>query len=73
MEDATQPTVLTLNEALSVALENHPRLKTASAAIDRSKASKGEVWEPGATSVNYSWGQLNGETRSDNQLEVTQS
>lgn len=54
-------------------MKNHPRLKTASAAIDRSRAARGEAWDPGATSFSYSWGQINGETHSDNQLEVTQS
>lgn len=67
------PATVTLDEALALAMKNHPRLKTASAAIDRSRAARGEAWDPGATSFSYSWGQINGETRSDNQLEVTQS
>lgn len=65
--------VISLEEALSIAMQNHPRLKTASAAIDRSRASRGESWEPAPMSVSYSWGQINGETRNDNQIEVTQS
>lgn len=69
----TRPVPVTLDEALAVAMKNHPRLKTATAAIDRSRAAKGEVWEPGATSVTYSWGQLNGETRADHELEIAQS
>ncbi len=72
-DDATRPSVLTLDDALSIALNNHPRLKTASAAVERSRAAKGEVWDPGATSVNYSWGQLNGEMKKDNEIEVSQS
>lgn len=64
---------ISLEEALSIAMQNHPRLKTASAAIDRSRASRGESWEPAPMSVSYSWGQINGETRNDNQIEVTQS
>ena len=67
------PATVTLDEALALAMKNHPRLKTASAAIDRSRAARGEAWDPGATSFSYSWGQINGGTRSDNQLEVTQS
>ena len=66
-------TVISLEEALSIAMQNHPRLKTASAAIDRSRASRGESWELAPMSVSYSWGQINGETRKDNQIEVTQS
>ncbi|WP_455638667.1 CusA/CzcA family heavy metal efflux RND transporter [Parabacteroides sp.] len=64
---------VSLDEALSIALNNHPRLKTATAAIERTRAARGESWELAPTSVNYSWGQINGETRSDNQLEITQS
>lgn len=64
---------VSLNEAIGIALDNHPRLKTATAAIDRSRAARGEVVELGATSFNYSWGQINGETRNDNQMELTQS
>lgn len=66
-------TRVSLEEAISTALQNNPRLKTATAAIEKVHASKGENWDPGATSINYSWGQLNGETHKDNQLEITQS
>lgn len=72
-DTAGQADVVSLDEALSVALQNHPRLKTASAAIDRSRTARGESWELAPTSVSYSWGQINGETRNDNQIEVTQS
>ncbi|MEG1545204.1 MAG: efflux RND transporter permease subunit, partial [Tannerellaceae bacterium] len=64
---------VTLDRAIDIALQNHPRLRTATAMIDRSKASRGEAWDVPATTVNYSWGQINGETRNDNQVEVTQS
>lgn len=70
---AGQAAMVSLDEALSAALQNHPRLKTASAAIDRSRIARGESWELAPTSVSYSWGQINGETRNDNQIEVTQS
>ncbi len=70
---AEEGTKLSLDEAIAIALENHPRLKTASASIERLKVSKGESWDPGATSFNYAWGQLNGETHKDNEIEVTQS
>ena len=66
-----QQTVL-LEEAVTIALENHPRLKTATASIERSRASRGESWEVSPTTFNYSWGQINGETRNDNQMEITQ-
>ena len=64
---------VSLAEAVTIALENHPRLKTATASIERSRASRGESWEVSPTTFNYSWGQINGETRNDNQMEITQS
>ena len=64
---------VSLEEAVTIALENHPRLKTATASIERSRASRGESWEVSPTTFNYSWGQINGETRNDNQMEITQS
>lgn len=64
---------VTLDEAVAIALENHPRLKTATAAIERTRTSRGEIWDVAPTSFNYSWGQINGETRNDNQMELTQS
>lgn len=72
-DNMTAPEVVSLDKALEVAWANHPRLKTATAGIDRIRAMRGEVWEPAPTSVNYSWGQINGAERNDNQLEVTQS
>ena len=64
---------VSLEEAVTIALENHPRLKTATASIERSRASRGESWEVSPTTFNYSWGQINGEPRNDNQMEITQS
>ncbi len=64
---------VTLDKAIDMALENHPRLKTANAAIEKSRAARGESWEFGATSFSYSWGQLNAETHKDNQIEISQS
>lgn len=64
---------VSLEQAVTMALESHPRLKTATATIDRSRAARGEAWELAPTSLNYSWGQINGEYRKDNQMEVTQS
>jgi len=64
---------VTLDEVITMAKENNPRLKSAAAAIDRSRAAKGEAWELGATSFDYSWGQLNGTNRDDRQFNVSQS
>ena len=64
---------VSLDEAIAIATENHPRLKMANTAIERSKATRGEVWDGGSTSFNYSWGQLNGTYSKDNELSVEQS
>lgn len=64
---------VTLDEVIKMAKENNPRLKSATASIDRSKAAKGESWDLGATSFDYSWGQLNSTNRDDRQFNVSQS
>ena len=69
----TPQKAISLDEALEIALQNHPRLKMANAEIERSRAARGEVWDGGSTSFSYSWGQLNGEYRKDNELSVEQS
>lgn len=63
---------VTMDQAIELAKQNHPRLKIASAAIRQVKAGRGEVLELSPTEMNYSWGQLNGELRKDKQWEVTQ-
>lgn len=63
---------VTMEQAIELAKQNHPRLKIASAAIRQVKAGRGEVLGLSPTEMNYSWGQLNGELRKDKQWEVTQ-
>jgi cobalt-zinc-cadmium resistance protein CzcA len=63
---------VSLEEAVAMSIANSPRLKSAEAAIDRSRAAKGEAWELGATAVDYSWGQLNGQISNDRQLSIVQ-
>lgn len=63
---------VTLEQAIELAKQNHPRLKIASAAIRQAKAGRGEILELAPTEVNYSWGQLNGEIKKDKQWEVNQ-
>lgn len=63
---------VTLDQAIELAKHNHPRLKTAAAAIRQIKAGRGEIMELTPTELTYSWGQLNGEIRKDKQWEVTQ-
>lgn len=65
--------VVTLEQAIELAKQNHPRLKTAAAAIRQAKAGRGEVLELAPTEFSYSWGQLNGEIKKDKQWEVSQN
>lgn len=69
----TPQKAISLEEAVEIALQNHPRLKMANAEIERSRVARGEVWDGGNTSFSYSWGQLNGAYRKDNELSVEQS
>ncbi|MDL2212905.1 CusA/CzcA family heavy metal efflux RND transporter [Bacteroides sp. OttesenSCG-928-E20] len=64
---------VTLDEVITMAKANHPRLKSAAASIERSKVAKGESWDLGATDFDYSWGRLNGMNRNDRQLSISQS
>lgn len=72
-QDTMRYTPISLQQAIDAGLARHPRLLNANAAIDRYKASRGEIWEVGATEATYSWGQLNGAVRTDNQWEISQS
>uniref|UniRef100_UPI00374D68FA TolC family protein n=1 Tax=Bacteroides caecigallinarum TaxID=1411144 RepID=UPI00374D68FA len=62
-----------MEEAIEIALQNHPRLKVATAEIEKARASKGEIWDGGSTSFSYAWGQLNGEYNKDNEMSIEQS
>ena len=68
-----EPKPVSLDEAIKTAMQNTPRLHTASLAIERSRAARGEIWDGGSMNINYSWGQLNGETCGDNELSIEQS
>lgn len=70
---AQTPDTVSLNEAVNIAIQNHPRLKMANADIERIKASKGEIWDGGSTNVQYSWGQLNSDYKKDYELSIEQS
>lgn len=65
--------VVILEQAIELAKQNHPRLKTAAAAVRQAKAGRGEVLELAPTEFGYSWGQLNGEIKKDKQWEVNQN
>ncbi|MGM9760067.1 MAG: CusA/CzcA family heavy metal efflux RND transporter [Parabacteroides sp.] len=69
---SAQEQYVTLPEAIEIALQNNPRLQRATWSLQQAQAGRGTVWEPGSTTVNYAWGQLNGETRKDNELSIEQ-
>ena len=62
-----------LEEAIALALQNHPRLRTATLELQRIRATRGEVVEAAPTEFSYAWGQLNGPEKRDKELAVTQS
>lgn len=70
---AQQAQKVTLDEAIDMALVGSPRLQAVDSDIARIRATKGESWELAPTQVTYSWGQLNGEFKHDNELSVEQS
>lgn len=68
-----QSQTVSLEQAIEIAKQNHPRLKIATTAIQQAKTSRGEIVEATPTSFNYSWGQLNGENKQDKELAFEQS
>jgi len=64
---------VTLEEAVAMAIENSPRLKSAETAIDRSRAAKGEAWDLGETTFEYARGHLEGPVSHDRQYSISQS
>ena len=62
-----------LDEAIQMAIGNSPRLKGAALYTDKTKAAKGENWDGGDLQIGFSWGQLNGLERGDNELTIEQS
>ena len=70
---ASADETVTLERAIQLAIDNSPRMRIANEEIVRTRAEKGESWEPGNTTVRYAWGQLNGEPKNDNEISVEQS
>lgn len=66
-------TVVTLEQAIELAKQNHPRLRVAEVAVKQAKATRGEIVEAAPTSFSYAWGQLNSEVKNDKELSIEQS
>lgn len=65
-------TTVSLEQAIEIAIQNSPRLKIAATDIKRVRATRGELAELAPTEFSYSWGQLNGTERKDQETAVTQ-
>lgn len=70
---AQAPQTVSLEQAIEIAKQNHPRLKIATTAIRQAQAGRGEIVEATPTTFNYSWGQLNGENKKDKEMAFEQS
>lgn len=66
-------TGVSLQQAVEIAKHNSPRLKVADASVKQIKSQRGEIVEFSPTTFNYSWGQINGDSHSDMQMELNQS
>ncbi|MEG0815353.1 MAG: CusA/CzcA family heavy metal efflux RND transporter [Mucinivorans sp.] len=63
---------ITLEQAIQSAKVNNARLKSANASIERTRVMRGESWEIGSTQATFSWGQINGLTRNDQEIAISQ-
>ena len=70
---AQAPQTVSLEQAIKIARQNHPRLKTATTAIRQAQATRGEIVEASPTTFSYSWGQLNGENKKDKEMVLEQN
>ena len=70
---AQAPQTVSLEQAIKIARQNHPRLKTATTAIRQVQATRGEIVEASPTTFSYSWGQLNGENKKDKEMVLEQN
>lgn len=64
---------VSLDEALRIMKQNHPQLKIEDATLRQIRLQKGENIEIAPTSISYSWGQLNGTAKGDNELAIEQN
>jgi cobalt-zinc-cadmium resistance protein CzcA len=66
------PEPITLEQAISIAMENHPSVQAASLGLDQQRALRRTALDLGNTTVTYSSGQLNS-SMIDYQWQVTQN
>lgn len=64
---------VSLEQAMSIAKQNNPRLKVAADAIMQARTSRGSIVEAAPTSFSYSWGQINSGEKKDRQFAVEQN
>lgn len=65
--------LVSLEQAIEIAKQHHPRLMIANNNIKQAHATRGEIIETTLTSFSYSWGQLNSEDKNDREISIEQS
>lgn len=68
-----QPTRLTLDSAIQVAIDNNANLKAATLQTAQERALKGASWNIPKTNLSLTHGQYNSIVDSDNQFNISQS
>jgi heavy metal efflux system protein len=63
---------INLQDALRIALDNNPQIKSAGMSVNSQKALKGASWDIGKTNVDFEYGQFNSYSK-DNSITVSQS
>ncbi|WP_130857279.1 CusA/CzcA family heavy metal efflux RND transporter [Olivibacter jilunii] len=63
--------VLTMEEAIQLALQNNPAVRVSTLQIDQQKALRGATFDLGKTSVDLQYGQMN-TIKRDNNISVSQ-
>ncbi len=71
---AEQPekTVLSLQEAIRLATENNPNIRSSVLKLDKERVLKGSSWDIGKTNLDYEYGQMNS-FHEDNKISVSQT
>jgi len=67
----SQTKTIGMEEAVEMAFQNHPSMKTATLEIEKQKQLEKATFNPGKTSISYGRGEFNGNT-GDSQWQVSQ-
>jgi cobalt-zinc-cadmium resistance protein CzcA len=67
-----KPTVLTLQQAINIAVDSNLNVRSAAYKIELQRALKGTSWDIGKTDIDFEYGQFNS-VNKDNGLTISQS